>query len=256
MDLTAAVRRQFGAAARNYATSGVHSRGPDLEALVAAAAPCPGRRILDVGCGTGHTTLALAARGAEVAGLDMTEEMLALAREEASRQGLAVRFELGFAEDLPFPDGSFDVVTSRVCAHHYRDAARSVREAARVLEPGGVHLLLDTVAPESPLVDTFLNAIEVVRDPSHVRDYRISEWRAMFADAGLAFAVLTECGYALDFADWTARMKTPAVAVDLLRHLLDVAPEEVRDAFRMTRGSHDFRIPAALMSGRRAASPA
>jgi len=249
MDLTAAVRRQFGAAARNYATSGVHSQGPDLEALVAAASPRPGMRILDVGCGTGHTTMALAAGGAEVTGLDLTEEMLAVAREAAAGRDLTVRFELGWAEELPFPDASFDAVTSRVCAHHYRDAAASVREARRVLRPGGVHLLVDTVAPESPLVDTFLNALEVVRDPSHVRDYRISEWRAMFADAGLQMEVVGHFGYALDFEDWTARMKTPPVAKDLLRHLLDVAPEEVRTAFRVAPGRHDFWIPAALLRG-------
>jgi SAM-dependent methyltransferase len=249
MDLTAAVRKQFGAAARNYATSGVHSQGPDLEALVAAAAPAPGMRILDVGCGTGHTTMALAARGAAVTGLDLTEEMLAVAREEASRRGIAVGFELGLAEELPFPDASFDAVTSRVCAHHYRDAAASVREARRVLRSGGVHLVLDTVAPEPPLVDTYLNTLELVRDPSHVRDYRISEWRAMFADAGLAMEVVGEFGYALDFEDWTGRMKTPPVAKDLLRHLIDVAPEEVRAAFRVAPGSHDFWIPAALLRG-------
>ena len=249
MDLTAAVRKQFGAAARQYVTSAVHSGGPDLDALVAAAAPRSGMRLLDVGCGTGHTTLALAAAGGTVTGLDLTEEMLEMAREEAARRGLAAAFELGRAEELPFPDASFDVVTSRVCAHHYRDAALSVREAFRVLRPGGVHLVVDTVAPESPLVDTFLNAIELVRDPSHVRDYRISEWTGMFAAAGFEVSVAGEFGYALDFDDWTRRMHTPPVATDLLRHLLGVAPEEVRTALAVKSGSCDFRIPAALLRG-------
>jgi SAM-dependent methyltransferase len=249
MDLTAAVRKQFGAAARQYVTSGVHSGGPDLDALVAAAGPRPGMRLLDVGCGTGHTTLALAARGGTVTGLDLTEEMLAMAREESARRGLAVAFELGRAEELPFPDESFDVVTSRVCAHHYRDAALSVREAFRVLRPGGIHLMLDTVAPENPLVDTFLNAIELVRDPSHVRDYRVSEWTEMLAAAGFEVSLAGEFGYTLDFDDWTRRMHTPAVATDLLRHLLGIAPEEVRSALSVVPGGYDFRIPAALLRG-------
>jgi SAM-dependent methyltransferase len=251
MDLTEAVRKQFGAAASNYVKSGVHSGGPDLDALVAAAASRPGMQLLDVGCGTGHTTLALAAGGGAVTGLDLTEEMLAKAREEASRRRLAVEFRLGRAEDLPFPDASFDVVTSRVCAHHYRDAALSVREAFRVLRPGGVHLVVDTVAPESPLVDTYLNAIELVRDPSHVRDYRVSEWLAMFGAAGFEASLVGEFGYALDFDDWTRRMHTPPVATDLLRHLLDGAPEEVRSALDVKAGGHDFRVPAALLRGLR-----
>lgn len=247
MDLTAAVRKQFGAAARHYVTSSVHSGGPDLDALVAAAASRPGMRLLDVGCGTGHTTLALAAGGGAVTGLDLTEEMLAMAREEAARRGIAADFRLGRAEELPFPDASFDVVTSRVCAHHYRDAALSVREAYRVLRPGGVHLVIDTVASENPLVDTYLNAIELVRDPSHVRDYRVSEWLAMFAAAGFEGSHAGDFGYALDFDDWTRRMLTPPVATQLLRHLLDGAPEEVRQALEVKPGGHDFRIPAALL---------
>jgi ubiquinone/menaquinone biosynthesis C-methylase UbiE len=253
MDLTAAVRKQFTAAARHYVTSNVHRGGPDLDALVAAAGSRPGMRLLDVGCGTGHTTIALAAGGGEVIGLDLTEEMLAHAREEAERRGVDVRFEFGRAEELPFPDASLDVVTSRVCAHHYRDAALSVREAFRVLRPGGLHLVIDTVVPESPLVDTFLNAIELVRDPSHVRNYRRSEWKAMFADAGFDVSVAGEFGYDLDFEDWTRRMHTPPVATDLLRHLLGGAPEEVRTALSIVPGGYDFRIPAALVRGVRPA---
>src|SRR5690606_39820909 len=62
-----------------------------------------------------------------------------------------------YAEDLPFADGSFDLVTCRIAPHHFADVQRAVHEVARVLRPGGLFLLIDSVAPEDPELDEFLN---------------------------------------------------------------------------------------------------
>jgi ubiquinone/menaquinone biosynthesis C-methylase UbiE len=251
MDQTQAIQRQFGAAAAAYATSCVHRAGPDLDAMLEAAGPAPGRRVLDLGCGAGHTALAFAARGAEVIGLDLTPAMLAQARRLASERGLGnARFEQGDATRLPFPDASFDCVTSRLSAHHYAQPGAAVAEAARVLRPGGVLLVSDSVSPEDPALDTFLNAFELLRDASHVRNHRVSEWRAMLEACGFAVRVLGSWPVRIDFDDWVRRMATPDLAVAQLRALFAGAGDAARRAFEIAPDAAGFSIPRAVVEGR------
>jgi ubiquinone/menaquinone biosynthesis C-methylase UbiE len=255
MDRQGAIRQVFGSAAERYAASSVHAGGPDLDAMLAAAELSGGEQILDLGCGTGHTALAFAARGAEVEALDLTAEMLAQGRRLARERGLSnVRFREGDAARLPFADGAFDVVTSRLSAHHYARPEAAIREAARVLRPGGRLLLVDSVAPEDPAQDTFLNAIELLRDPSHVRDHTVGQWSAMCEAAGLAPELLGTFRYRLAFEPWVERVATPAREVDELRSLLERAPDEVRAAFGVAADG-SFDMPAALIRARKGDYP-
>jgi SAM-dependent methyltransferase len=251
MDQTQAIQDRFGAAAARYAVSAVHRGGPDLDAMLAAGVATGRERVLDVGCGPGATALAFAERVASVVALDLTPAMLAQAQELAAERGLAnVRFEQGNAARLPFPDASFDVVTSRLAAHHVADPQAMVREAARVLAPGGTFLLSDAIAPEDPARDTFLNAFEVLRDPSHVRDHRISEWQAMFRAAGLAPSCLGRFDIHQEFEPWVARIGTAPDAVIGLRALCDAVPDEVRGHFAIRAfGDYAFRLDCAVLRG-------
>jgi SAM-dependent methyltransferase len=251
MDQTQSIRQRFGPAAAAYAVSAVHRGGPDLDAMLAAGA-CSGReRVLDLGCGAGATALAFAERVASVVAYDLTPEMLDQARRQAAERGIDnVHFEQGDAAHLPFPGASFDLVTSRLAAHHFADPAAMVREAARVLVPGGGFLLSDAVAPEDPARDTFLNAFELLRDPSHVRDHRISEWCAMFRAAGLAPDCLGHFDIHQEFEPWVARIGTSPDAVIGLRALFDAAPDEVRGHYGIRgRGDYAFRLDCAVIRG-------
>jgi demethylmenaquinone methyltransferase/2-methoxy-6-polyprenyl-1,4-benzoquinol methylase len=109
-------------------------------AMVAAVAPAPGQRILDVATGTGLVAFALARRGAEVVALDQSEEMLSGARARQATIGPlpgAVSFIRGEAERLPFDDASFDAVTFTYLLRYVDDPAGTMSELARVLKPGG-----------------------------------------------------------------------------------------------------------------------
>lgn len=251
-DIKDSVQRQFAPVAANYATSAVHVAGPDLAAMLAAADLRGHERVLDAGCGAGHTALAFAARAAEVVALDLTEAMLAQGRKLARDRNLAnIRFQRGDVEQLPFAEAEFDVVTSRYSAHHYPHPLTAVREFVRVLKPGGLLLLVDVLSPEPPAQDTFLNAIELLRDPSHVRDHSAEQWLGMFRAAGLAAELAGGWPLRLEFESWVARMNTPFLAITQIRALIDGAPREVRAGLAIDEG-YSFSVPTALIRGQRA----
>src|SRR5262245_49326554 len=118
--MTSLVQQKFGEAAADYAASEVHASGPSLARLVELVDPKPSWRVLDIGTGAGHTALAFAPRVARVTASDVTEAMLAEAKELAAARGLVnFRTARARAEDLPFPDMSFDLVTCRLAVHHF-----------------------------------------------------------------------------------------------------------------------------------------
>jgi ubiquinone/menaquinone biosynthesis C-methylase UbiE len=251
MEIKESVQNQFGPVAANYASSAVHAGGPDLAAMLGAVALTGAERLLDAGCGPGHTALAFAPRVAEAVGVDLTEAMLAQGRKLARDRGLAnVTFQRGDVERLPFPDASFDIVTSRYSAHHYPHPVVALCEFARVLRPGGVFLLVDVMSPDEPAQDTFLNAIELLRDPSHVRDHTVAQWLAMLAGAGFAAEALGSWPLRLEFEPWVARMNTPFLAITQIRTLIDGAPREVRAGLAIEQG-YSFTVPTALVRGHR-----
>jgi len=253
-DRREAIQRVFGAAAARYAVSPVHKGGPDLDAMVAAAGLTGDEAVLDMGCGAGHTALAFAARAGSVEALDLTAEMVEQGRALAAERGLAnVRFQPGDVVALPFEDARFDVVTSRLSAHHYAQPQAAVHEAARVLKPGGVLLLVDSVAPPDPAQDTFLNAFELLRDASHVRDHSVAQWCAMFEAAGLAADHVGSWPLRIDFEAWVERVETPALERRQLAKLFDEATDEMCRAFRI-EPDRSFDIPAALVRRRKPAA--
>ncbi len=243
-----AIQKLFGAAAARYAASDYHAAGPDLAAMVEAASPRGDERVLDVGSGAGHTALAFAPRVREVVDLDLTQAMLDEAQRLAAARGVGnLRLEQGDAMALPYTDASFDLVTCRQCAHHFERPDLALREVARVLRPGGRLVLVDSVAPEDPAQDTFLNAIELLRDPSHVRDQPVSRWMDLLEAAGLAGECLGRWRLALDFDDWVRRMATPPAVVAVLRGMLADATDGVRAGLGVRSGERaGFEMPIAL----------
>ena len=126
--------------------------------LVAMAAPGAGTRALDLATGTGDIAFALATRGARVAGLDITFRMIELARAKARRSrgagSIAPEFLVGDMLALPFPEGTFDLVTTGYGLRNVPDLPRAIDEIRRVLKPGGRILSLDFNRPSNPIVRT------------------------------------------------------------------------------------------------------
>ncbi|BAS29198.1 class I SAM-dependent methyltransferase [Limnochorda pilosa] len=265
-DLKDSVRQQFGTHAEAYVRSQDHARGESLERLVELTRPQPDWTVLDVATGGGHTALAFAPRVARVVASDLTPAMLDAAERHAAGRGAAnVEFVVADAEGLPFPDAAFDLLTCRVAPHHFPDVRRFVREAARVVRPGGLVAVVDNVVPADPEVAAYVNAFEKVHDPSHHWAYSLEEWISFFEDAGLVVGETETFRKRRDLEEWAGRSGcTPETLAELKRLLLEAPPaaraclepddRQGRLGFHLTEGLLIGRKPHAASSGRATSS--
>lgn len=247
MQQQAVVAQQFGNTASAYLTSSVHAQGADLAMLREMAAALPKRPVvLDLGCGAGHAGFAVAPVAESVTAYDLSPQMLAVVAGAARERGLDnLVTRQGDVAELPFADASFCMVVTRFSAHHWLDVPAALREIKRVLKPRGVVVIIDITAPETPLHDTTLQAVELLRDGSHVRDYRPSEWLRMLDSAGFKAERVNDWKLQMKFDEWTARMRTPAERVTAIRSLLHSAPQETLDYFAV-QPDDSFTIDSTL----------
>ena len=246
------VRRRFGDVAANYRSSKVHASGPDLDRMIDASRLSRETRALDAGCGAGHAALAFAKTAGQVFACDFTPAMLAQARSLARDRGLAnLRAQLADVEQLPYASDSFDLIATRYSAHHWPRPERALAEFRRLLKTDGIVLVSDIMAREDYAQDTFLQTIELLRDPSHARDYRISEWQAMLTRAGFGSEILMQFDLTLHFETWTRRMNTPKQNADMIKSLFNSASADIRRAFRLPArvesDDFEFVIPGAVI---------
>ena len=145
-----------------------------------------GKSILDVGCGTGGVTIPAKQRVGKIgkaSGIDPAPEMIALARQKSSRAGLEIDFRLGVIESLPFPDETFDAVTSSLMMHHLPEHVRvkGLAEIRRVLKPGGRLLIADMMRPGP----SFLGHLgSLVLHHGHSMQFGIEDLLKLISEAG------------------------------------------------------------------------
>jgi ubiquinone/menaquinone biosynthesis C-methylase UbiE len=249
-DVKTSVQQQFGNVAAYYSTSTVHAKGEDLVRMVEIADITGTEQVLDAGCGAGHTALTFAPYVAQVIAYDLTPAMLDQVERLSNERSIHnIETHQGDVEHLPFEAGVFDLVVSRYSAHHWPHPSVAVKEFHRVLKPGGQFILSDIVAPDDPTQDTFVQAIELLRDASHVRDHSIAQWMAVLRDAGFESEVVFTWQLSLDFVDWITRMATPEPRVMMIKSLFDGAPQEVRFAMNV-QDNYSFSIRGALFRAR------
>lgn len=261
------VEERFTQTAVGYRISRVHAQGPEFAQLLAAANFSGDELIVDAGCGAGHTTAHLAPYVNQVIAVDLSAAMLEQAQAVCTEQGLTnVSFVQGDVEHLDVAvrsvtDRPVDAIVSRFSAHHWPDPKAALASFALLLQADPSTgdpstdarfrlYLLDVVSLDNFVYDTHLQAIELLRDPSHVRDHSVSQWLDLFRQTGFQGESLYEWDLAIEIVDWVQRMQTPDVEVQALRNLFAGAPQEVRSRFNLDLDNDTFTFACGLLGAR------
>jgi len=182
-----------------FRESPTHREGPDLDLLIEWCEPGHDVKVLDVATGGGHVARRLREEGCTVITVDPAPGM----KPDV----------VASAEELPFADGSFDVVTCRIAAHHFQDIRAAVAEMARIAQR--VVVIEDNV-----FIDDAVEEAERLRDPTHVRCYSEDEWKELLTAAGLEVEQVERFDRHPLVDDWLARVETPPADGARVRELL------------------------------------
>lgn len=181
-----AVQKQFARTVEAFSKFAVRDTPNALAEKVEFARPQPADLALDVACGPGTFVLALAPRVRSARGVDLTQEMLHQASEfQRQREISNVHFDCGDAEQLPYADTAFDLVTCQCSIHHLPKPQLAVKEMIRVMKREGRLVIIDSLGPESDAKFELHNRIEKIRDPSHALTLRLTTFLEMFEAHGL-----------------------------------------------------------------------
>lgn len=229
------VKELFGANAANYVVSDVHAKGASLARLVELVGPAADWHGLDIATGGGHTALVFAPHVKHMTASDLTQQMLDQVEKQVTGKAIDnVSTHIADAEDLPFDEGRFDLVTCRIAPHHFPEIPKFVAEVARVLKPGGTFALVDNVSPDEATNPGFsdadlaeaaatYNEFEKIRDPSHNRAWTASEWLDCIVNAGFAIEHTEILPKKMSFDTWIKNMAVPAEKVPGLAAMLSDA---------------------------------
>jgi ubiquinone/menaquinone biosynthesis C-methylase UbiE len=197
------VRDEFTRQVETFSASAAITDAALTQRFVTALGVVAKGSVLDVACGPGILSAAIARSAREVVAFDLTPQMLKEAAQRCAGAGLDnVTFREGNATELPFADAAFDAVVTRLSVHHFDRPARVMSEIFRVLRPGGSFVLADVISSEVPGESELQNAIEILRDPSHVRMLPESELTSLVRDAGFAIESLTSWDRPREFEEW------------------------------------------------------
>lgn len=232
-------RKTFSKSAERYLDSADHRTGADLVVISETAhAMLPGVT-LDIATGAGHALRAAAPYSGYCLAVDLTVEMLKVAREHLTGAGLN---QMGYvqarADRLPLSDGSVNLVTCRIACHHFSSIPDFLSEIRRVLAPRGRIVMVDSIVPSDEKAGEFLNRVEQLRDPSHVRSFTMRQWLEFFNIGKLPIASVSTFERTHPFTEWSRRVIQKEKDLKEVERSFQEAPDNLKKLFRIEQDSN------------------
>lgn len=225
---------QFGKHAEKYVTSEIHAKGTDLNTLIEWLQPQKSEIVLDIATGGGHVAKALSPHIGQVFATDLTRDMLANTARHLKQVSDNVSYIIADAENLPFLDDTFDIVTCRIAAHHFPNPQDFIKEVARVLKPNGSFLLIDNVSPIEEHLAQFMNTLELLRDESHSRCLSVEEWQELFSKSNLKEVQSQLRKKTYTFPSWVERTANSQEQINRVNQYIFDANEEIQKYFNVS----------------------
>ncbi len=207
--------------------------------------PQPESNLLDVACGPGALVLAMASKVRYAYGMDLTPQMLRLARQfQVEKQIGNAAFICGEGERIPYADGTFDLVSCQYAFHHITRPELVLQEMLRVTKPEGRVFVDDTLGPESEEKYELHSRIEFIRDPSHTRSLRLTTFLRMFEKFNLEIISQSFRRRRRSFNQWMLRagLKPGDVRYMETRRLIEKSIPGDRAAFSPQIQGDDIQI--------------
>lgn len=244
------IREEFTHQSQSFGSSPAMTSAETLGALIDLAPEERTAAWLDVACGPGVISRAMAPKVGSVLGVDLTPAMIGEAGRRTGEEGLEnVSFALGDVTGLDLADDSFDGAITRLSLHHIPAPARVLAEMARVVRPGGWVLVSDIVADPDRDANAWREEIERLRDPSHWACHTVESLRAMGEAAGLSLDEEKLIPVDIDFDEWLRRGSGGADAADLVARLLRDQPAAA-ESFRVVDSQQGRRLHQRYWLGR------
>ncbi len=194
----------------------------DLRWVVDRLPLSPLSEVVDVAAGTGLFGRAVAPAVARVTAVDITPEMIEHGRRRSEQDGLAnMVWRQGAAEELPFPDESFDLAITRFSIHHFVDPVAVLREMGRVCRAGSTIVAVDMVSDEDPALAARQDMLEKLMDPTHTSVLSPSRLVRAGASAGLTLQEYLSREVPMNFDRWQAHVPADSEARRTVRRALE-----------------------------------
>jgi ubiquinone/menaquinone biosynthesis C-methylase UbiE len=206
----AEIKREFSNQAQSLNNSPIFNNNDIIDTIISLADIKPDSNVLDLACGTGIVTKALAKTSKHIYAVDITDEMIKMTKAMCIKNGFDhVKVLKGNAEKLNFDNEYFDIIVTRLSIHHFMNPDLTIKEMKRVLKPNGTILISDIYSSNDTEDAELHNAIEILRDPTHIKMLSLSEFEKLFSSNNLAITETSFINIEREYDEWLTITNAP-----------------------------------------------